>query len=87
MADSKNHVPGPYHKVKDRHLYGTTGLNDRNFSFGERIDLSKPANDNPSAIYYNPAGITQLDRLDGKFAVVVRTGASKMLDLETLALP
>ena len=33
------------------------------------------------------AGITQLDRLDGKFAVVVRTGANKLLDLETLALP
>jgi hypothetical protein len=47
MADDKNWVPGPYHKVSDRHLYGMVGMNDRNFSFGERLDLSKPANDNP----------------------------------------
>lgn len=33
------------------------------------------------------AGIAQLDRLDGKFAVVVRSGADKRFDLETLALP
>ncbi|MBC7366113.1 MAG: hypothetical protein H7343_04755 [Undibacterium sp.] len=33
------------------------------------------------------AGITQLDRLDAKFAVVVRSGANKSLDLDTLALP
>ena len=33
------------------------------------------------------AGITQLDRLDGKFALVVRAGANNALDLETLALP
>jgi hypothetical protein len=54
MADSKNFVPGPYHKINDRHLYATTGLNDRNFAFGERIDLSKPANDHPAAIYQIP---------------------------------
>lgn len=51
MADDKNWVPGPYHAVKDRHLQGTVGLNERNFAFGERLDLSKPANDNPEAIY------------------------------------
>jgi hypothetical protein len=51
MADDKNWVPGPYHQVKDRHLYGMVGMNDRNFSFGERMDLSKPANENPEAIY------------------------------------
>lgn len=33
------------------------------------------------------AGITQLDRLDGKYAVVVRAGANKRLDPETPALP
>jgi len=27
MADDMNWVPGPYHVVKDRHLYGTVGLN------------------------------------------------------------
>lgn len=51
MAEDKNWVPGPYHKVKDRHLYAMVGMNDRNFSFGERMDLSKPANENPEAIY------------------------------------
>ena len=30
------------------------GMNDRNFAFGERIDLSKPANLNPEAIYEIP---------------------------------
>jgi hypothetical protein len=51
MADDKSGVPGAYHRVKDRHLYGMVGMNDRNFSFGERMDLSKPANENPEAIY------------------------------------
>jgi hypothetical protein len=32
-------------------------------------------------------GIDQLDRLDGRYAVVVRTGADKLSNLETLALP
>lgn len=44
VADSKSWVPGPYHVVKDRHLYGTTGLQYRNFGHGERIDLTAPAN-------------------------------------------
>lgn len=44
MADDQSWVPGPYHVVKDRHLYGTVGMADRSFGFGERIDLSKPAN-------------------------------------------
>ena len=51
MVESKNHIPGSHHKVKDRHLYNTIGLNERNFSFGERIDLSKAANSNPGPIY------------------------------------
>lgn len=57
-ARDKNWVPGPYHEIKDRHLYGTVGLNERNFAFGERIDLSKPANLNPEAIYHIP-GFTE----------------------------
>jgi len=32
-------------------------------------------------------GITQLDRLDGTHAIVVRAGAGNLLNLETLALP
>lgn len=51
MADDKSWVPGPYHVVNDRKFYGTVGMNERNFSFGERMDLSMPANDNPEAIY------------------------------------
>lgn len=54
MAEDKNWVPGPYHLVKDRHLYSMVGMNGRNFAFGERIDLSKPSNLNPEAIYYIP---------------------------------
>ena len=33
------------------------------------------------------AGVAQLDRLDGRYAVVVRSGANNALNLETLALP
>jgi hypothetical protein len=33
------------------------------------------------------AGVVQLDRLDNRHAVVVRTGANRMMNLETLALP
>lgn len=33
MTDLKSHVPGPHHKIKDRHLYDMKGLNERNFSF------------------------------------------------------
>ena len=33
------------------------------------------------------AGINQLDRLDDKFAVVVRSGTGDIQNLETLALP
>lgn len=51
IADDMHWVPGPYHEVKDRHLYGTVGLNERSFGVGERLDLSRPANDNPEAIY------------------------------------
>lgn len=33
------------------------------------------------------AGVSQLDRLDNRYAVVVRSGANSALNLETLALP
>jgi hypothetical protein len=51
MAEDKSTVPGPYHLVNDRHFYGMVGLNERSMGFGERIDLSKPANQNPGAEY------------------------------------
>ena len=44
LSEDKHWVPGPYHKVQERHLQNMVGMNDRNFAFGERIDLSKPAN-------------------------------------------
>lgn len=66
MADDKHWVPGPYHNVKDRHLYGMVGMNDRNFSFGERIDLSKPANENPEAIYQIPGFCDKFDNIRHK---------------------
>lgn len=34
MADITRGNPGAHHKIKDRHLQNTTGLNDRNFGFG-----------------------------------------------------
>ena len=48
------HVPGAHHSIKDRHLYNTQGLNERNFAIGERLDLSSPANDYPGAQYQIP---------------------------------
>lgn len=59
-------MPGPEHKVKDRHLYGMSGLNERNFSFGERIDLSEPANDNPEAIYRIPGFTDRFNNIKHK---------------------
>ncbi len=50
MYLQKMAVPDPYHREKDRHLYGMVDMNDPNFSYGERMDLSKPANENPEAI-------------------------------------
>lgn len=44
-------MPGARYLIKDRHLYNETGLNERNFSFGERLDLSMPANDYPGSKY------------------------------------
>lgn len=66
MAEEKNWVPGPHHQVRDRHLYGTNGLNERNFAFGERIDLSRPANDNPEAIYSIPGFCDRFTNLKHK---------------------
>ncbi len=54
MAEVTKGNPGAHHKIKDRHLQGTVGLNERNFGFGQRIDLTAPANDHPAAIYEIP---------------------------------
>ncbi len=34
MAEVTKGNPGAHHKIKDRHLQGTVGLNERNFGFG-----------------------------------------------------
>ena len=73
MAEDKNWVPGPYHKIKDRHLYGMVGMNDRNFSFGERMDLSKPANENPEAIYQIPGFCDKFGNLRRKKEKTIRS--------------
>lgn len=52
MSDSKNGIPGPHYTIKDKHLQNNRGLNERNFSFDERLDLSTPANDFPGSQYY-----------------------------------
>lgn len=44
MAADKSWVPGPYHKVDDRKLYSTVGMNERTFSSGQRMNLSLPLN-------------------------------------------
>lgn len=34
MAEVTRGNPGAYHKIKDRHLQNTVGMNERNFGFG-----------------------------------------------------
>lgn len=51
MASDKHWVPGPHHVINDRLQCHTVGLNDRSFTKGERMDLSKPANDYPGPSY------------------------------------
>lgn len=51
MTDMKKDIPGASHLIKDRHLHNMTGLNERNFSFGKRLDLSAPANQFPGCEY------------------------------------
>ena len=47
MSDITRMHPGPIYKVKERHLHNNVGMNERSFGFGERIDFSAPANENP----------------------------------------
>jgi hypothetical protein len=54
MADVTRGNPGAYHKVKDRHLQNTAGLQYRSFGHGFRIDLAAPANNFPGAVYSIP---------------------------------
>lgn len=57
MAELMKYVPGPVHVINERLQQDTTGLNERNFGFGERIDLAKPANDYPAPCAYNIKGM------------------------------
>lgn len=43
-ADLHRDVPGPVHEIKNELQKNKRGLNERNFGFGERIDLGKPLN-------------------------------------------
>lgn len=54
MAEITRGNPGAHHIVKDRHLQGTVGLNERSFGIGDRMDLTAPANDYPGAVYLIP---------------------------------
>ena len=47
MVDTMRYVPGPKYNPEDRNLYYMVGLNDRNFSYDNRMDLSEPANEYP----------------------------------------
>ena len=44
MSDMMRDVPGPHYSINDRHLYGSIGINNCNFTTGSRLDLSAPAN-------------------------------------------
>lgn len=62
MAQAKKHIPGPVHDINDRQLQSMVGLNDRSFGVGERIDLTKPANDYPGSKYHIPGFVELLKR-------------------------
>ena len=66
MAQNKNWVPGARYLIKDRHLYNETGLNERNFGFGERLDLSMPANDYPGSKYQIPGFCARFTKIEKK---------------------
>ena len=66
MADVTRGNPGPYHEIKDRQLHDMKGMNERNFSFGERINLSAPANNYPGAIYEIPGFCDKFTKLTKK---------------------
>jgi len=59
-------VPGAIYLIKDRHLYNETGLNERNFGFGERLDLSMPANDYPGSKYEIPGFCARFTKIEKK---------------------
>lgn len=66
MADQYRDVPGAHHAIKDRQLQNNTGLNERNFSFGERLDLSAPANFYPGSQYLIPGFCDRFEKTKKK---------------------
>ena len=66
MADVTRGNPGAYHDIKERQLHDMKGMNERNFAFGERIDLSAPANNYPGAAYMIPGFTDKFKRLQKK---------------------
>lgn len=66
MADVTRGNPGAHHQIKERQLGPMVGMNERNFSFGERKDLSAPANDFPGAVYLIPGFCDKFKRTKAK---------------------
>jgi hypothetical protein len=52
--------------INDRHLDNEVGLHERNFGFGERIDLSMPANNYPGAKYLIPGFCARFTKIAKK---------------------
>lgn len=52
MADSKSGIPGPRYYPEDRALSDHKQLGNASFSTGQRIDFSKPLNENPGPKYH-----------------------------------
>lgn len=51
-ADLYRMNPGAVHDIKSLLVKNNRGLNERNFGFGERIDLSRAKNDYPGPGQY-----------------------------------
>ncbi len=66
MAENKNWIPGPKYLIDNRHLDNQVGLHERNFGFGEKLDLSMPANNYPGAKYIIPGFTVRFHKLAKK---------------------
>lgn len=52
MTDMMRDVPGPHYSIKDRQIYSAVGVENCNFTTGNRLDLSAPANLHPAGSQY-----------------------------------
>ena len=51
ISQSKKHIPGPVHSLQEKSQTTNIGLNERSFGHGNKINFSRPANNNPGPIY------------------------------------